>query len=439
MISFMFWSKSHPSSQLLTDHDERQFQQSIHNFLDSEGEHNASKMAHSMPSNTINSEHKNHLKYIPLNVVPERAKIQNQKSNSGKTHSVKKKFSAPKQQVNSRELKKHLQQSDNRANELVGQSTDSFTRGLISLVDYNLALNTAFDTKIEAAEIRKSKHAKEILLNQKQQLIQQAIDQLEKFEQPASQGWYADCVHAKLLLAQNQYEIARVNKDRDAQQFALEAISKNSAEYYAIRTVEIQVGEADLSEYRRASSFLNTANQERSLFFKDGKNDVASFETYERRLEAIKTDVNWMASRGAGLGRADLLDLSKAHLAYVKGKDSLNNNQQAKSKGLFAESMQYSKAAWNVRLNTYYPVGTASLHDVTSSWIMWKAAGTEFAELNSKDSQSIDRELNAGLDRMLRTAESIRDRRGRLASDISLVHCLKNSEILTDYKRKLSK
>jgi len=54
--------------------------------------------------------------------------------------------------------------------------------------------------------------------------------------------------------------------------------------------------------------------------------------------------------------------------------------------------------------------------------------------LKSPDSSSFDMGIKAGLDRMVNTAEMIRDRRGRIASDISLVRCLKNSEILTDLK-----
>ncbi|QDT98151.1 hypothetical protein V144x_36360 [Gimesia aquarii] len=434
----MYWSKSHPNSDLMTGDNEPGLQQSIHRFLNSEGESIATDMEQSFTSYNSNLEHEYHNKFIPLNVVPERTGTQKQKSHSEKVHSAKKIIFSPKKRRDSAQLKKHLRQTENRANDLVRQSTNSFTRGLMPLVDYNLALKIAFDTKIEVAEIQKTKQNKGFLLEQKQQLIQQAVEQLQEFDQPASQGWYGDLVHAKLLLAQNQYEIARVNQDRDAQQFALEAISKNSAEYYAIRNIEAQVGEADLSEYRRALSSVNNANQELDLFYQNTKNDTASFETYERRLEEIKTDINWMASNGAGLGRADLLDLSKAHLSYAKGKYSLNNNRKGRSQELFTESMQYAKAAWNLRANQYYPAGTASLHDVTSSWLMWKAAGTELADLKTTDSQSIDKELNVGLDQMLNLADSIRDRRGRLDSDVSLVHCLKNSEKLSDYKRKLS-
>jgi len=157
------------------------------------------------------------------------------------------------------------------------------------------------------------------LLNEKQKLIQQAVEQLQAFNQPASQGWYGDLVHAKLLLAQNQYEIASVTKDRDHEQIALEQISKNSDDYFAIRKAELQVGEADLSEFRRATGSIYIASQERYLFFGGDGNDSKGLIEYADGLNEIKLEVEWMASRGAGLGRADLVDLSKAHWRIFKG------------------------------------------------------------------------------------------------------------------------
>ncbi len=462
MVSFVFWSQVPPSSHLVAMQEpvwEDPFEESIHTFLDMEEERtvtvlHSSKAAiseaesltepvSSVPVSFV-SENVKIKTYIPLNVVPATEKKQPEKSQSKLIPRAKKalqpvkvKHSQSQRRVITRELRRHLEQTENRADKLMMQSSDSFSRGLMSLSDYNLALNVALDSKIEAARIRQSKHTKLPFLLKKQKLIQQAVEQLQSFNQPASQGWYGDLVHAKLLLAQNRYEIARENKDISNQQVALGEISKFSDDYYEIRKVELQVGETSLSEFRRASRSIYVADQERNLILGQDKNDMSSLADYARELKDIKSEVEWLASQGAGLGRSDLLEMSKAQLTYTQGKYYLKNKQQNESRSMFTESMGHAKTAWSTRINTFYPVGTASLHDISTAWIMWKAAETESAELvKSNDTITFNRELKSGLDRMVSTADSIRDQSGRNASDISLVHCLNNSDVLVDLQQK---
>tara|TARA_R110002095_G_scaffold1297_2_gene6825 strand:- start:101861 stop:103165 length:1305 start_codon:yes stop_codon:yes gene_type:complete len=368
-------------------------------------------------------------KYIPLNVVPQQKSQQNQKVQTV----VAKRPTKTRHKISSN-LRKQLQQTETNAAQLVGQSTDAFSRGLLSLSEYHLALNIGFDNKLKAAEIRQTEQAKITLLNEKRQLFERAVEQLQAFDQPAAQGWYGDLVHARLLLAQNQYEIANAAKDVDLQQSSLAQISKLSNDYFTIRKAELQVGETDLSEFRRASRTVYVANQEHQYFYHGDKNDATGLANYVRELEEIQSEVEWMAERDAGMGRNDLLNLSKAHLAYTQGKYYQKVDRENKSRQFFRESMQYSQTAWKERINTYFPAGTASLHDLASAWIMWDASGTEYTELQSSHSGSVNRELQAGLNRTLNIAEGVRDHRGRMASDVSLVRCLKNSEILTELK-----
>ncbi|MCH9778293.1 MAG: hypothetical protein K0U90_17785 [Planctomycetes bacterium] len=434
MIGLVFWSQIPSTSQLIPHRESLtsvNSQATINSFLDIEEGETATMLDHPSSTNRNKGKHK---QYIPLNLVPEHTKNQSHQNRSGKSN-----LSTSNQRVVSRKLKRHLQQTEKNANELIGQSSDSFRKGLMSLVDYNLALNIAYDTKIEAANIRQVKRAKVSLLTSKQKLLRQAVEQLQNFNQPAAQGWFGDVYHAKLLLAQNQYEIASEIKDSDAQHIAIEQVTRNSDDYFSIRKIELQVGEADLSEFRRASKSVYFANQERNLFFGQDKNDSRNIAVFARGLEEIKTDVEWMASRGAGLGRSDLLEISKAQLTYVKGNYFRENKQTEKSRILFSQSMNHAKAAWSERINKYYPLGTASLHDISTSWIMWKASESKYVDLKSPDAPSLDTGIKVALDRMVNTSEMISDRRGRITSDISLIRCLKNSEILSDLKEQQSK
>ncbi|WP_298864894.1 hypothetical protein, partial [uncultured Gimesia sp.] len=200
MIGLVFWSQIPSTSQLIPhreSHAAENSQATINSFLEIEEGEIATVFDPPSSSNRIKGKHK---QYIPLNVVPEQTKNQSHQNRSGKSN-----LSTSNQRVVSQKLNRHLQQTETNANELIRQSSDSFGKGLMSLVDYNLALNIAYDTKIEAADIRQIKRAKVSLLTSKQKLLQQAVEQLQNFNQPAAQGWYGDVVHAKLLLSQNQY------------------------------------------------------------------------------------------------------------------------------------------------------------------------------------------------------------------------------------------
>lgn len=403
-----------------------QTRQTVQQFLDEESEQTALvSLSGVLPEN--NNQDIKH--YIPLNVVPQ--------ITAGKTEqqspvsAPKPKNQVPKQNwSSSRAVRQKLEQTVETANDLIYQSENSFSRGLLPLVDYNLALNLAYDTKIKAAEIQNQNHVKLQLLNEKRNLIQKAVEQLQAFNQPAAQGWYGDLVHARLLLAQNDYEIAGVSNNRDRQQAALGQVTRLANEYHSVREVEFRVGEAGIDEYRRASRAVNIARQEQNRFSK--VKDETSLMNYAEDLRQIETAVEWFSSNGAGLGRADLVDLSKAHLNYVEGRYSQNQNRESESRKFFADSLQQAKAAWELRIDQYYPRGTANLHDITTSWILWNASGSALSELKSSQSANIKQSLTEGLDRMVNTADQITDRRGRLAGDISMVHCLKNSEFLVE-------
>ncbi|HBL43125.1 MAG TPA: hypothetical protein DDZ90_06995, partial [Planctomycetaceae bacterium] len=223
----------------------------------------------------------------------------------------------------------------------------------------------------------------------------------------------------------------------DGQEAALGQITRLSDEYFSVRNEEFSVGEAGLAEYRRASRAVNIARQEQNHF--RGVKDETSLMNYAEDLHQIESAVEWFSSNGAGLGRADLVDLSKANLNYVQGKYYQSQNRETESQQFFNDSLQQAKSAWELRMDQYYPRGTANLHDLTTSWILWNASGSELSELKPSQSAAIRQALTAGLDRMVNTADQITDRRGRMAGDISLVHCLKNSEFLIELENSQNK
>ncbi|MAX40388.1 hypothetical protein [Gimesia sp.] len=406
--------------------------QSVQNFLDEESAQTALVSINAGLSAKQNGDVGH---YIPLNVVPENMagkRVQQSPVTAPRPENQ----NQLKKQSFSRELRQKLEQTVTTANQLISQTEDTFSRGLIPLSDYHLALNLAYDTKIRAADVQNQGRAK-LLLNEKRALIQKAVEQLQAFDQPAAQGWYGDLVHARLILAQTDYEIAGVSHNRDGQEAALGQITRLSDEYFSVRNEEFSVGEAGLAEYRRASRAVNIARQEQNHF--RGVKDETSLMNYAEDLHQIESAVEWFSSNGAGLGRADLVDLSKANLNYVQGKYYQSQNRETESQQFFNDSLQQAKSAWELRMDQYYPRGTANLHDLTTSWILWNASGSELSELKPSQSAAIRQALTAGLDRMVNTADQITDRRGRMAGDISLVHCLKNSEFLIELENSQNK
>lgn len=418
--------------QPLPSHSSVEIQQTVQNFLDEESAQTALVSINpGLPEKQIGDI--GH--YIPLNVVPENMVGKTEQQSPVTALRPKNQYPLQKQSF-SREVRHKLEQTVTTANQLISQTENTFSRGLLPLADYHLALNLAYDTKIRAADVQNQERAK-LLLNEKRALIQKAVEQLQAFNQPAAQGWYGDLVHARLILAQTDYEIAGVSHNRDRQETALEQITRLSDEYFAVRNEEFSVGEAGLAEFRRASRAVNIARQEQNHF--RGVKDETSLMNYAEDLHQIESAVEWFSSNGAGLGRADLVDLSKANLNYVQGKYYQSQNRETESQKFFNDSLQQAKSAWELRMDQYYPRGTANLHDLTTSWILWNASGSELSELKPSQSAAIRQALTAGLDRMVNTADQITDRRGRMAGDISLVHCLKNSEFLIELKNSQNK
>lgn len=370
-------------------------------------------------------------KYIPLNVVPIKTSEKKSPETAQKIDIV-----SPKTRAIPRKLERQLDQVEANASDLIRQSEDSFSRGLLTLSDYELALNIAYQSKISVSETRDLKNARINLLQEKQNLIGQAVDQLQRMNQPAAQGWYGDVVHARLMRAQNQFEIAKALEDPDLKRSAVRDINLLASEYYHIRKLELGVGAADLDEYRRAARAVFVANLERNALTDNQRENAANLAEFASRLQGIQADVEMLSVRGAGLGRKDLVDLSKSHLAYVEGNLSRQREDKAGSQKFFDASKENAKAAWDVRINSYYPLGTATLHEVTSAWILWKSADQELKTFKEESSSVAGRELTAGLDQMINLTRSIEDRRGRMASDISLIYCLKDAEFLAELKQK---
>ncbi|QDU49885.1 hypothetical protein Pan153_14670 [Gimesia panareensis] len=375
--------------------------------------------------------------FIPMNVVPLQAKTNRKPATQTSAVSAQKpQITTPQaRQISSRE-NRQLEQFDSNASSLIDQSQDSFSRGLLSLSDYQLALNIAYQSKIDVGEIRGAKGAKIGQLTAKQALLEQAVDQLKMLNQPAAHRWYGDLLHSRLMLAQNQYEIAAASDNQYQKGLALREINRLSEQYYSVRRQELQVGEADLNEYRRAARSIFVANLETNSFQRTQQNDLSNLADFTRQLEGIQKAVETLAERGAGLGRKDLVELSQAQLSFAQGNYYRQQKDDRRSRAMFEQSQQHAKAAWEVRMNTYYPNGTATLHELTSAWIMWRSADTELNKSDTSTSVKPDRDLTAGLDRMLNLTSQIEDRRGRMASDISLVNCLKDSELLTELKKK---
>ncbi|HAH47148.1 MAG TPA: hypothetical protein DCM07_20295, partial [Planctomycetaceae bacterium] len=153
--------------------------QSVQNFLDEESAQTALVSINAGLSAKQNGDVGH---YIPLNVVPENMagkRVQQSPVTAPRPENQ----NQLKKQSFSRELRQKLEQTVTTANQLISQTEDTFSRGLIPLSDYHLALNLAYDTKIRAADVQNQGRAK-LLLNEKRALIQKAVEQLQAFDQP---------------------------------------------------------------------------------------------------------------------------------------------------------------------------------------------------------------------------------------------------------------
>jgi hypothetical protein len=329
---------------------------------------------------------------------------------------------------NATATQRQLQLAAKSAVQLREQSRESFLRGLLPLQDYLEHLSTAFEAEGRSAyettlgQLRstpgyESNKPPQLTVQQRQKTfepvyqarlaaLQEAVDRLVEFQQPASVGWEADVALSRFALVQAQTDAARVyGKPGDVLQ--LKAGEEQLAvEQYWKRWDDASVGLASTQQLVQAVSLLNVAPELRRNFLQNAENQT----------------VIW-ASAGAGIGRQDAVTKASFDLTWLNGYTEGQDGKRVVNEQSWRESDQLVETLFQQQ-REFFPKGTATLGDLSRTWNLREQMHHVATDAKYKMPGASIEQHRQNLQLLQRTADGTTDRRGRHAADVTFVQVL---------------
>lgn len=296
---------------------------------------------------------------------------------------------------------------------LIQQSRDSFNRGLIPLVDHLDQVTLAASLNLRLASSQKNRETQLEWHRLQVRHLEEVATQLDRFQQPASAGWEADTLMARLSLAQAQVRLASFEKQAGKAELAQRTAGDLARKHWDQRLRDAQIGHATPMQLWRAAGLV-FSSENRSL------NADRQYLT-----QAIQAADRWNLE-APGLSRADLRDALQFELDRVELLAAKPGTNSFRTQAQRAETS--SQKLFDT-LAQYQTQGTASLYDVATAWHHRQELHVALAE-NQKDPLPNDwtQRRVADLNRLRRIAAQTTDQRGRIAADLSYVELLSLAE-----------
>jgi hypothetical protein len=328
-----------------------------------------------------------------------------------------------------------LREAVQAAQTLRTDSLDAFRRGLLPLPDHLEHLAAIFDAEGRAAwesVLRASGRGsnyearpgyekdtappidRKLLIKAMQpvfeariQVLRDAVARLEQFKQPAAIGWAGDVALARVALCQAQLEAARWLGDR-GQVLALENEEQVlAAQHYAQRLFDERfLGVASVPTMIHAVSLLNIAPEFKRNFYESA---------------AVETTL-WNLA-GAEIGRGDAVTLARLNVSWLSGYTQQADGTLVINERNWQESDQLAQRLFEQRLE-WYPKGTATLADLSRSWQMRQQMHQIAREAGYEVPAASLEQHQRNLQVLVRSADAVRDLRGRAAADVRYVRVL---------------
>jgi hypothetical protein len=311
-----------------------------------------------------------------------------------------------------------LKSSTTIADRLARSGADAFRRSLMPLEDYAQQLESVLEIRKSQARLQQNDAALVTALTDHLTQLQRATAQLRSMKQPASAGWQSKSLLAELLAANTRIELAEAANDaagaedwqRRARVLASEHLESRMRDYR-------EFGHASLGDMMRAVSFLST-NTGQQAGASDQRLNSGALSSYAGFLQRVVEMSETFEKRGAGIGRADKVEMARYELARIQGLAALSQNDNAAAKAAFQRSAGAARKMFDTRTE-YYGRGTAGLHDVAEAWRLLRHADSVLP-----DNPDARRDSNQRLDRLMKMADSVSDLRGRNQADVAEVGAL---------------
>jgi hypothetical protein len=325
-------------------------------------------------------------------------------------------------------------QAGEYADRLIEEGRDSFDRGLMRLSDYSEHLSIALQLKTTLADMRQDDRAKIAALSERASLLETAAAQLREFNEPASQGWVAETAQAQLLAAEARGELAQARQDRIDLAQAERRRSELAMEHFELRRADLDVGLTTLQQVSWAATHLAASAVSANADPQTSRTAVAAALTeYRDQLDEIATQTRELNDRGAGLGRADRLQLADFQLAKTDAiLAHLSGDQQAVGRN-FAKAEELARDMFNTK-REFYETGTASLNDLTRAWTQRQDLHAWAEKAGYKLPNSVASQQQSDLKQLVQVSQQVDDLRGRNAADVTAVYGLNSLQQLASLR-----
>lgn len=332
--------------------------------------------------------------------------------------------------------KVQLNQTRRVATQLAERGGDSFRRGLMPMGDYLRQLSLSYRLRKSVSKFGVGEPLQAVNL-QEVARYREIVGQLEKFRQPAAEGWAADLALAQSQLARMEAEQASFQGDRGAMFAALNREVEWATQHVALRQFDEALGVASPRQVILAKQFERRTRLDSLSQYPTVEEYRNAYEAYRDDLGQYAQQVERWSQQGAGIGRADQLHRVRYELAQANAVlGILDENPRAQTEAL--KTAEKELTTLFEKQFAYYRKGTTSLFDLARTLadrqsLQDRAAeGTDFLNAETRESHARD------FDALLSLSNRVRDRRGRMAADLEFVSALQQERHLVAFRKKMA-
>ncbi len=329
-----------------------------------------------------------------------------------------------------------LQQTRETALRLAAQSELSFRRGLLPLNDYLRQVSLA-DTLQESVSGMGVGDRQQTLTQNEVARYRGIVQQLERFNQPASQGWAADLALAQSYLARAEAKAAFLAKEDGALTSALNRQFESARRHAQLRRFDESLGMAAPQDVIEAFQLERRAELDAQPSSARVSEYETAFRAYRDQLQTVAQQVEAWSNRGAGIGREDRLHHARYQLAQADAiLAGLNQNTSAQKAALKTAETELSALFRSQQ--EFSTTGTASLFDLARTWSDRDAIYRQARDPKAIYSTASLATHALNFELLETRSNQTFDNRGRIAADREFIAALKAETNLRALKKQLS-
>jgi hypothetical protein len=300
------------------------------------------------------------------------------------------------------------------ATELLEHSQSAFRRGLMPLRDY--MEQSALATQIEVQLLNANGARPTSALQQQVDRLRDVRNRLQRFNQPAAEGWAADAALAEWAFANAELDLALTNGDVVAEKEAATRRQAWATEHLRRRRSDANIGAASLPAVSQAESLAVDSS------LSDGEWTLRTAE-YRLQLERVEARTAEWAERGAGIGRADRLLQAQAAIDLENLVSVTDDGEAVVNSELLQTADTKLRELFDTQAE-FHRHGTAELYDLAQTWLAWRNLHQTAAPTPGLLSEKQLGERARALESLQTLADRTQDRRGRMTADVTFVQLL---------------